>query len=186
MKKLLLLVVAVFIALPSTAQTKTEYQISFENAVHHEAEISIKFTNLEEKILEVRMSRTSPGRYALHEFAKNVYNVVARDEHGNELEITRPNPHQWNISGHEGTVIFEYTLFANRGDGTYSQVDETHAHLNIPATFAWARGYEHRPVEVMFNLRDDLNWKVTTQLVHEKGTVYSARDFYYFMDSGNR
>ena len=116
------------------AQTVTKYEISFENAVHHEADISVTYTNLENKVLEVRMSRTSPGRYALHEFAKNVYGVKATDSEGNELEVTRPNPHQWNVSGHDGTVKFEYTLFANRGDGTYSQVDETHAHLNIPAT----------------------------------------------------
>ncbi len=129
------------------------------------------------------MSRTSPGRYALHEFAKNVYNVVARDSEGRELEVTRPNPHQWNVSGHDGTVTFEYTLFANRGDGTYSQVDETHAHLNMPATFAWARDYEHRPIEITFNKREDLNWEVATQLLHLDRNTYYARDLYYFLDS---
>ncbi|WP_421773687.1 M61 family metallopeptidase [Gracilimonas sp.] len=166
-----------------TAQTTTHYEISFENAVHHEAEISVTYTNLENKVLEVRMSRTSPGRYALHEFAKNVYGVKATDSKGNELEVTRPNPHQWNISGHDGTVKFEYTLFANRGDGTYSQVDETHAHLNMPATFAWARDYEHRPIEITFDVREDLNWKVATQLKPQEGTTYYAPDLYYFLDS---
>ncbi|PKD43856.1 M61 family metallopeptidase [Rhodohalobacter barkolensis] len=165
------------------SQTTTQYEISFDNAVHHEAEISIHFQNLEEKELEVRMSRTSPGRYALHEFAKNVYAVKAFDGDGNELKITRPNPHQWNVSGHNGTVRFEYTLFANRGDGTYSQIDESHAHLNIPATFAWARNYEHRPIEVTFNVRDDLNWKVATQLRHLEENRYYAPDLDYFLDS---
>lgn len=165
------------------AQTVTKYEISFENAVHHEAEVKIVFSNLENKVLEVRMSRTSPGRYALHEFAKNVYGVKATDSKGNELEITRPDPHQWNISGHNGTVIFEYTLFANRGDGTYSQVDETHAHLNMPATFAWARDYEHRPIEIIFDVREDLNWKVATQLKPVSGTTFYAPDLYYFLDS---
>lgn len=166
-----------------TAQTTTKYNISFENAVHHEAEISIHFDNLEEKVLEVRMSRTSPGRYALHEFAKNVYNVKAYDEDGNELPVTRPNPHQWNVSGHSGTVRFEYTLFANRGGGTYSQVDEVHAHLNMPATFAWARSYEHRPIEITFNTDFDQNWKVATQLKHLEGNRYLAPDLAYFLDS---
>lgn len=165
------------------AQTTTTYEISFENAVHHEAEISVTYTNLENKVLEVRMSRTSPGRYALHEFAKNVYGVKATDSEGNELEVTRPNPHQWNVSGHDGTVRFEYTLFANRGDGTYSQVDETHAHLNMPATFAWARDYEHRPIEITFDVREDLNWKVATQLKPLEGTTFYAPDLYYFLDS---
>lgn len=165
------------------AQTVTQYDISFINAVHHEAEIKIEFSNLENKVLEVRMSRTSPGRYALHEFAKNVYGVRATDSEGNELEVTRPDPHQWNVSGHDGTVVFEYTLFANRGDGTYSQIDETHAHLNMPATFAWARDYEHRPIEINFNVREDLNWRVATQLKPVSETTFYAPDLYYFLDS---
>lgn len=168
---------------PLIAQTHHTYQISFENAVHHEAEIMATFTNLDLKPLEVRMSRTSPGRYAIHNFAKNVYGVQAFDSDGNELEISRPNPQQWDVSGHDGTVVFKYTLFANRGDGTYSQVDETHAHLNIPATFVFPRNYMQRPVEVTFDLREDLNWRVATQLNRIGETTYYAPDVYYFMDS---
>lgn len=183
MKKLFTTLAICLVSFQVNAQTHTTYEISFENAVHHEAEVSVNFTNLEEKTLEMRMSRTSPGRYALHEFAKNVYDVSAFDSQGNELEITRPNPHQWNVTGHDGEVTFRYTLFANRGDGTYSQVDETHAHLNIPATFAWARNYEHRPIEITFNLREDLNWKVATQLKPLEGNTFFAPDLYYFLDS---
>ena len=54
------------------AQTNT-YEISFENAVHHEALVKASFTGIVQDTLALRMSRTSPGRYALHEFAKNVY-----------------------------------------------------------------------------------------------------------------
>ena len=167
----------------SIAQTITKYNITFENAVHHEAEITIHFTNLDDKPLEVRMSRTSPGRYALHEFAKNVYDVKAFDETGNQLNVTRANPHQWDVSGHDGTVKFVYTLFANRGDGTYSQIDELHAHLNMPATFAWARNYEHRPIEITFDVREDLRWKIATQLDHREGNTYYAPNLAYFLDS---
>ena len=34
----------------------------------------------------------------------------------------------------------------DRGDGTYSQIDPTHAHLNMPATLMWASGFEKRRV----------------------------------------
>lgn len=165
------------------AQTYNEYHISFDNAVHHEANISVIFSNLDVKPLEVLMSRTSPGRYAIHNFAKNVYGVKAFDGEGNELEITRPNPQQWDISGHDGTVRFEYTLFANRAGGTYSGIDETHAHLNIPATFVFSKDYSHRPVKVTFDVREDLNWQVATQLKRLEGNTYYAPDTYYFMDS---
>ena len=159
------------------------YTITFDNAIHHEAVVEVEFHNLENKILELRMSRTSPGRYALHEFAKNVYNVKAIDGRGNNLTITRPDPYQWNVAGHDGTVKVSYTLFANRGGGTYSQIDETHAHLNIPATFMYAKNYEHRPIKVTFNVRKDLGWKVATQLKSLDNNTFYAPDLDYFMDS---
>ncbi|MCG8372001.1 MAG: PDZ domain-containing protein [Balneolales bacterium] len=183
MKQLCSFILFISISIHLYSQTYHEYLISFENAVHHEAHIEVIFPNLDEEPLEIRMSRTSPGRYAIHNFAKNVYGVEAFDSQGNELEIYRPNPQQWDVAGHDGTVVFKYTLFANRGDGTYSQVNESHAHLNIPATFVYARNYMHRPVRIDFDVREDLNWRVATQLKREGITTYSAPDGYYFMDS---
>ncbi|KYG82136.1 putative metalloprotease with PDZ domain [Roseivirga ehrenbergii] len=172
-----------FLAISLQAQTYNEYELSFDNAVHHEANIKIKFSNLENKVLEVRMSRSSPGRYAVHEFAKNVYNVKATDGNGKALPITRENPYQWNVAGHNGTVHFEYTLYANRAGGTYSGIDESHAHLNMPATLAWARGLDQRPVKVKFNVREDRNWKVATQLKDLGNNTFYAPNTYYLMDS---
>jgi len=179
----LTLLLTLFLSINGITQTTNNYSISFENAVHHEAEITAVFSNLENKVLQLRMSRTSPGRYAVHEFAKNVYHVKAVDGKGNELPITRSDPHQWNIGSHDGTVKVTYTLFGNRGGGTYSQIDETHAHLNIPATFMYAIDYEHRPINVKFIVRKDLNWKVATQLKDLGNNSYYAPNLDYFMDS---
>ena len=162
---------------------KNSYKISFENAVHHEAEVNVVFPSIQKDTLAVRMSRTSPGRYALHEFAKNVYGFKATDSKGRKLEVVRPDPYQWLIFGHDGEVHISYTLFANRGDGTYSQIDETHAHLNIPATFMYAPSLGERSIEVNFQPREDLNWKIATQLPLLEGTTYTAPSLQYFMDS---
>lgn len=166
----------------SFGQTNT-YQISFENAAHHEARIKATFPNIKKHTLKVEMSRSSPGRYAIHEFAKNVYNLKATNSKGEELTTTRPDPYSWEISGHDGTVNITYTLFANHGDGTYAQIDNTHAHLNIPATFIFSKALEHRPIEVNVEIPEDSNWKVATQLKKISATKYSAPDLYYFLDS---
>jgi len=166
----------------SFGQTNT-YQISFENAAHHEATIKATFPNIKSHNLKIEMSRSSPGRYAVHEFAKNVYNLKATNSKGEELTTTRPDPYSWEISGQDGTVNITYTLFANHGDGTYSQVDNTHAHLNIPATFIFSKALEHRPIEVTVDIPDNSNWKIATQLKELSATKYSAPDLYYFMDS---
>ena len=180
--KFILFVFALFSSFFLTAQTNT-YTISFDNAVHHEAVIEATFPDLKMDTVSFRMSRTSPGRYALHEFAKNVYGFKAMDSKGNPLKIHRPNPYEWQVTGHDGAIEIQYILFANRGGGTYSQVDETHAHLNIPATFMFSPELSQRKIEVTFDVREDLNWKVATQLPLVSGTTYSAPNLYYFMDS---
>lgn len=167
----------------SIGQSSIQYAISFENAIHHEANIEVIFSNIKNDTLQVQMSRSSPGRYALHEFAKNIYNVKAFDSKGNSLHIFRLNPYQWNISNHDGFVKITYILFGNRGDGTYSQIDETHAHLNVPATFMYSNQFKDTPINVNFNVREDLNWKVATQLKQEGKTTFSAPNLDYFMDS---
>ena len=173
-----------FLAINAPLSAQIAYEVSFPNVVHHEAEIAVTFTALPPKPLELRMSRSSPGRYALHEFAKNVYSLRAVDGEGNRLDVRRPNPYQWDVPDHDGTVRVTYTLFADRADGTYSQVDPTHAHFNIPATFMWARGVGEQEITVTFVPPDGSRWKVATQLFPTADPMtYTAPNLYYFMDS---
>lgn len=155
------------------------YHVAFDNAEHHEARITVEFPAVRGP-LEVRMSRTSPGRYALHEFAKNVYQVSFEDGAGEPLEATRPDLHEWRVAGHDGTVRMTYTLFGDQRDGTYAAVGPEGAMLNAPASFAWARGLEQRPTEMTFALRD--GWTVATQMPEEDG-VFAAPDLAYLLDS---
>ncbi len=88
------------------------------------------------------------------------------------------------MSDHDGTVRIEYTLYADRADGTYSGIDETHAHLNMPATFIWGRGLRDRPVVVRFHPPEGSGWKVATQLVPGGDPpTFRAPNLYYFLDS---
>ncbi|MGB5382367.1 MAG: peptidase M61 [Lutimonas sp.] len=167
----------------SQNQTISKYKISFQNAIHHEAQIEIEFDQITDSIFELRMSRTSPGRYAIHEFAKNVYHVEALDQNGKNLEIERPNPHQWNIVNPSKKINVRYTLFGDRADGTFSQIDESHAHLNMPATFMFAPSRMSNPIEVEFIPREDLNWKIATQLKPISKNLYFSPNMNYFMDS---
>ncbi len=183
MYRFLFISMCFFIWKSSMAQISTRYTISFENAIHHEAQITARFSNLKGDEVEFRMSRSSPGRYALHEFAKNVYHVEVTDSKGHILKTTRPDPYSWHVKGHDGTINLSYTLFANHGDGTYAQVDETHAHLNSPATFMYVPELSEQEFEVTFNAREDLDWKVATQLKHVYGKTYYAKDLQYLMDS---
>lgn len=165
------------------AQT-TRYEVSFPNAAHHEAEIVATFSQLSAAPLRVRMSRSSPGRYATHEFAKNIYRVKATDGGGVPLATVRVDSDAWEVLTHGQTVRVSYTLFGNRTDGTYADIDPVHAHLNMPATFLWAKGLENYPFTVAFQPPANSGWKVATQLKPtEQPYVFTAPHQQYFMDS---
>ena len=158
--------------------------VSFPNAIHHEAKISLTVNHLPKHPAIFRMSRSSPGRYATHEFGKNVYNVRAVDEQNQPLTVTRIDGDVYSVANHKGTVTLSYTLFGNYPDGTYMGIDPQSIHLNIPATFMWIKGFDQRPIEVKFNLPADNMGVVATQLVPTADRfTYTAPGLQYFMDS---
>ncbi|RYU89465.1 M61 family peptidase [Mucilaginibacter terrigena] len=187
MKKTILLAAAALFAFTANAQPQVRkaiyYAVSFPNAAHHEAEITMTIPDPSAMAFRVRMSRSSPGRYATHEFGKNIYNVKATDVSGKQIEIKQVEGDVYEIGEHKGTVKVSYTLFGNHTDGTYVGIDASHAHLNMPASFMWVIGMADRPVKFEFNDLDKYGWKVATQLKHEGDNVYSAPDLQYMMDS---
>jgi len=179
-------VVATAVALSARAQpvdSVVVYRVSFPAPEHRFAQVSVTFPNVSGPLL-ARMSRSSRGRYAVHEFAKNVYDVHASDGRGRELHPTRPNPYQWDVAGHDGTVKITYKVYGDHVDGTYLAVDTTHAHMNLPATLMWARGFDDRAVRITFVPPSGLNWKAATQLfTTDDPWTFTAPNLQYLFDS---
>jgi predicted metalloprotease with PDZ domain len=178
------LALLLFSSSPAFAQAPVEYVLSYPAPEHRWMQVQVTFRDVPAGPLQVRMSRTSPGRYALHEFAKNVFDVRVVNGKGTLLTPARPNLHQWDVSGHDGTVTITYRVFGDRIDGTYLGIDSTHAHMNIPATLMWARGFEQRPAQVRLQQPAGRQWRVATQLFPTADPLtFTAPNFHYLMDS---
>jgi predicted metalloprotease with PDZ domain len=164
-------------------QKRVSYEISFPRAAQHEARVMATFSGIPRgSILHARMSRSSPGRYAESPFAKNVYDVTATDGRGKPVVVTRPDADGWDVAGHDGTVRISYTVWGDRIDGTYLSIDHFHAHMNMPATFMWARETDLAPIRL--TIHAPAGWRVATQLQPTAGsTVFAAPNLQYFMDS---
>lgn len=172
-----------FVATLEARAQEISYRVTIPEPEHHWLQVEAAFTAVNAP-LELRMSRSSPGRYALHEFAKNVYDVHAFGEDGRELPMTRPDPYGWTVNAGPPTVRVTYKVFGDQLDGTYLAVDSTHAHMNMPATFLWARGMLDRPIRVTFVPPSGSAWKVATQLFPTgELTTFTAPNLQYFMDS---
>jgi predicted metalloprotease with PDZ domain len=166
------------------AQAPITYLVSFPEAQHHRMQVEVTFADLPAAPLQVLMSRTSPGRYAVHEFSRNVYDVQIDDGMGVPLPVQHPAPGEWDVTGHGGRVRVRYKVFGDQIDGTYLGIDATHAHINMPAALMWARGLENRAVRVAFAPPAGSSWKIATQL-HDTSdpSTFTAANLHYLVDS---
>jgi len=179
---------------PFHASAPIRYRLTFPEPQHRWMQVEATFDELGSQTLELRMSRSSPGRYSLHDFAKNVYDVHTFAADGRELPATRPDPYGWNVAGHGGSVTVKYKVFGDRVDGTYLAVDTTHAHVNMPAAIMWAHGLDDRPATVTFEQPAGMRWHVATQLHGDRSPydptrpvpdsfTFTAPNLQYLMDS---
>jgi len=169
---------------PVHAQAAVQYRLGFPEPQHHWMQVDVRFEDVPQGPLAIQMSQSSPGRYALHEFVKNVYDVRVDDGTGTELKVERSNTSEWDVTAHSGVVRMRYRVFGDQVDGTYLAIDTTHAHINVPAAFVWARGMEMRPVRVTIDLPRDSPWKIATQLhPTDDPATFTAANLQYLIDS---
>jgi predicted metalloprotease with PDZ domain len=183
---LVMLPMLALVAMPVAfhAAAPVRYHITIPEPQHHWMQVEAEFPDAGSDPLELRMSRSSPGRYSLHDFAKNVYDVRTFGSDGRELSPTRPDPYGWNVNGHGGSVTVRYKVYGDRVDGTYLGVDPTHAHINMPAAMMWAHGLDDRSIVIALDQPAGSKWQVATQL-HPGSTPFefTAPNLQYFMDS---
>jgi predicted metalloprotease with PDZ domain len=191
MIRLTLLSLVLFFTVPISAQLEwvaghpatITYSLDLAKVQQHELDITVNFPAVRPGIFRVRMPQSSPGRYAQHNFAKNVYDLKAYGADGNEIAVHQEDIATWVVAGHGGAVKLTYTLFANGGDGTYAGIDDRKLHLNMPAAFLYGEQLNDRPVMLTINPKQRENWGVATQLVGLGGRRFAAPNYYYFFDS---
>lgn len=178
---------AAWLALPLGAQpaeAPVRYQLSFPQPEHRWLQVEAVFPDIGDDAALLQMSTASPGRYARHEFAKNLFAVELVDGADRPIGSTRPRAHQWRVVDHDGQVRVRYRVFGDRIDGTYLAIDSTHAHINMPATLMWMEGLEERPVHIQFEMPASSGWNVATQLFPTADpSVFTAPNLQYLMDS---
>jgi predicted metalloprotease with PDZ domain len=157
--------------------------VSFPNLAHHEALIELIVSDIPGRTATFRMSRSSPGRYATHEFGKNVYDVSATDQSGKPLTINRIDGDVYEVPHSGGYVRLKYTLYGNYADGTYVGIDPSDIRLNMPGAFMWMKGVDNIPITIHFNLPEESHWTIATQLQPTNDpNTFMARGLQYFMD----
>lgn len=169
--------------LQTASAQRISYIVSFPNLAHHEAQVELVVSDISSRTAIFRMSRSSPGRYATHEFGKNVYDVSATDQDGKALTVNRIDGDLYEVPHPGGYIRLTYTVYGNYADGTYVGIDPAGVHLNMPGVFMWMKGMDNVPIAIHFKLPEDSHWTIATQLQPTNDpTTYTARGLQYFMD----
>ena len=160
---------------------EVNYQLDLAQVKQQQAEITMRLTNVEKGPVTIVMASASPGRYARHDFAKNIFDLRAFDAEAKPLQLTRTSAATWQVVADSKDIVVKYRLFADHADGTYSQIDRRHAHLNIPATFMFAPAFSAEPVNLSI-VNKPQQWRVASQLAQVQGQ-WRAKNLDDFMDS---
>ena len=132
------------------------------------------------------MSRSSPGRYALHEFAKNVFDVQAFDGKGKELHADAARIRTSGTSpGTTARCAIVYKVFGDRVDGTYlGDRRDARAHEHAGDADVGARPRRAAGRASRSSRRRARTGSVATQLFPtDDPWTFTAPNLQYLMDS---
>ena len=149
-------------------------------------QVEATFPDLGSAPLELRMSRSSPGRYSLHDFAKNVYDVHAFGADGRELPADRGRIRTAGAStDHGGAVtvrLQDLRRPRRRHVSRHRHDSRTHQHAggdHVGARTRRSPGHADASTR-----RPGAQWHVATQLHPGASPLeFTAPNLQYLMDS---
>lgn len=170
---------AVF-ALPDEQPLKSiTYRLAMSRPASHLFEVTIEIElpeNSDRQSLDFQMSKWSPGRYAVFDFAKNVQQVYAatpvcprlEDQKNNQAQTTcrpaslpviRIDDQTWRVETKgQSSLSLSYKVFGNDLSGTFSQLDTRHANFNGGSIFMYVVG--HKPDPVKLAIYPPPDWRI--------------------------
>jgi predicted metalloprotease with PDZ domain len=154
------------------------YRLSMSRPTSHLFEVQMEVELPDSAVLEFvdfQMSRWSPGRYAVFDFAKNVQQVQAasgicprKDEQTSSspticrpalLPVTRLDNQTWRVETRgNSSLSFSYKVFGNDLSGTFSQLDARHANYNGGSIFMYV--VNHKPDPVQLFIYPPAGWRI--------------------------
>ena len=170
---------------------KIAYRISMTEPASHVFRVVVDVEGLTgQGHVDFQMPRWSPGRYAVYDFARNVYGAKASGPCGREercgskgYPVERVDTQTWRVSAPElSKVTFSYNVVADDLSGTFSQLDERHANFNGASVFVYVVGHKHDPVTLKVGA--PAGWKVFNgQSKGEGQTEFSFPNYDVLIDT---
>jgi predicted metalloprotease with PDZ domain len=144
------------------APLQLEYHLRIARPSTHLAEVEIDARGVHAPTLDFVLPAWSPGRYAIYDFAKNVQEFEASGSDGRSIPWSQPDKQTWHVEAASagGEIRVRYRIFGNDLNGSFSQIDATHANLNGASIYMYVDG--HKPDPIHLQVDPPEGWKVVS------------------------
>ena len=159
-----------------------KYNFKINNPQQHFIEISAEFNVNDRSTISLNLPSWRPGRYELGNFAKNVKDLIVKDNLGSNLNFTKTTKDQWlvNTAGVD-TVIVTYFYYANELNAGSTYLDENQLYVNPINCCLFDATSIDDECNIHLNLPND--YTVATSLKHIIGNHFKAANFHELVDS---
>ncbi|HLW98105.1 MAG TPA: PDZ domain-containing protein [Candidatus Acidoferrales bacterium] len=141
------------------AQATISYSISIANPDAHLFHVTISVPDVHDQF-EVQMPAWN-ATYQIRDFASRIQDFRAVDERGESLTAKKVDKQTWRIMG-QGKLTATYAIFWDEPGPFSSQLNSSHAFMNLAEVLVYAPGRRSEAIEIGF---EDLpkGWEVVTR-----------------------
>jgi len=158
--RLIVLLSAVLMCASAASATIT-YAISFNRPENHLFHVMMTIPDVH-NIVVIRMPAWN-ATYQIRDFASRIQNLRATDKDGKRLAIEKLDKQTWKLSGSD-TIQVAYDIFWDEPGPFASQLNSTHAFMNLAEILIYVQDRRNEPVGLTFP--DDVppDWKIVQAL----------------------
>ncbi|MFD1166711.1 M61 family metallopeptidase [Sphingobacterium daejeonense] len=166
------------------SNSSIHFHLSFIEPQAHYVEVSMVIQGFDQDFLDLKMPVWTPGSYLIREFSKNLEQVQAQDENGNDIEIQKINKNTWRVNSKGQETKINYRVYSFEKSVRTNFVDDQHAFISPAGTFFYIDGYLDHASTVQVSLPSFWS-KISTglDLIEGKVNLFFAENFDILYDT---
>ncbi len=125
------------------------YTVSMENPNNHYFHVTLLYTGINEKSVELKLPVWTPGYYMIMDYAKYLIEFKAADGSGKGLAWEKTSKNRWKVNTEFTHILsVSYDVFAFRTSVADSFLDDGKGFISPTGIFMYPAGQKDQPVTV--------------------------------------
>lgn len=131
------------------SQPSIEFTVSMENPNNHYFHVTMTYSNISDKSVELKLPVWTPGYYMIMDYPKYIINFRVADGSGKDLAWEKTQKNRWLINTERiSKITVNYDVYAFRTSVADSFLDDGRAFISPTGIFMHPGGKKDSPVTV--------------------------------------